>query len=70
MGGPTSARSGIPRAPTPATGVDARCVDLRQHVHVLEDRVQLATSDCARSSVEPETRERRDVPNVVERDGH
>ena len=40
IGGPTSARSGSARAPTPRPPRRRR-IHLRQHVHVLENRVQL-----------------------------
>ena len=50
--------------------VDPRCIDLRQHVHVLEDRVQLRDERRCALVVESEARERGDVANVVERDGH
>ena len=70
IGGPTSARSGSYRSTPIAAASTPRRIDLRQHVHVLEDRVQLRDERLRALVVESEPRERRDVANVVERDRH
>ena len=59
------------RRRSPSSGSTAARVDARQHVHVLENRVQLGHERAERGRrSDADARQRRDVANVVDRHGH
>jgi hypothetical protein len=67
----TRIRAEWPRGRTDAIDLgDALGIDAREHVHVLENRVQLANESLRALVAEPEPGEGRDVPNIIDRNGH